>query len=150
MNVRRYCVMLFTVLAFAGVLSCQAPQDDQAIINGHLQTMAKAASERDSKQVMGFLHVDFIGNKSLRKNQMYGLMYAHFQRNPAITVLMTDVVITVTGDEATSEFKLLLTGGENIVPERLRWLQVALQWVRVDAEWKIREASWRDVGTKPE
>jgi len=109
--------------------------------------MARAASAKDSNAILRNLTEDFVGNQSLRHGQMHALMYSYFQQNKFITITMTDTQITVQDPQAQSQFKLLLTGSEQILPERLRWLQVNLVWIKVAGEWRIKEAGWRDVTT---
>lgn len=144
--IARQTVLLFALCWL--LYGCSSPPDDASQIHANLDAMAIAAGRKDSRALMDYLSVDFLANEAMRKPEMFGMVYAYFQQNPIITVTLMDTAITVQEDTAQSHFKLVLTGGAQPVPERLRWLEVELQWVRLDAQWKIHRAKWRDVGSQ--
>lgn len=147
-NVRPRNVRWFTFCVLALFAGCSQPPTDAELIAAQLQVMAKAASTKDSKIILRYLTEDFIGNQSLPRSQMHALLYSYFQRNNSITVAMTDTHITVQDQQAECAFKLLLTGSDKILPERLRWLQINLVWRKTQEGWQISAANWRDVSTQ--
>ncbi len=140
-----YWVTLYLLVLLT---ACSSPPSDADLITSQLHDMAKAAAVKDSKVILRNLTEDFVGNQSLRRSQMHALMYSYFQRNKVITVTMTDIHITVQDQQAEGALKLILTGSDQIVPERLRWLQVDLSWRKTQDGWQINAASWRDVSTQ--
>ncbi len=126
---------------------CFAPSDEASRVRAAMSAMSKAAEHKDSRVLMAYLSADFVAQQAWRKPQMLGLVYGYFQQYPVITVTLMDMTVSVQGDTAESHCKLLLTGSEQVLPERLRWLELELHWVKVASEWKIRTAQWRDVGS---
>lgn len=131
-----------------GFISCSAPPDEASQIRANLSAMAKAAEHKDSRELLTYLTADFVAHQGWRKPQMFGIVYGYFQQNPVITVTLMDTEVSVQGDSARSHGRLLLTGGEQVLPERMRWLDVELNWVRRDSQWKIHKATWHNVGSE--
>ena len=142
------CLRWFAFCLLGQLMACSQPPTEAEVIAAQLQIMAKAVSAKESKPVLRYLTEDFVGNQSLRRNQMHALMYSYFQQNKSITVTVTDRHITVQDQHAASDFKLLLTGSDQLLPERLRWLQVNLSWVKTQDGWQIDKASWQDVSSQ--
>jgi hypothetical protein len=140
-------VKLFTVCWL--LYGCTSPPDDASQIRADLDAMVAAAGRKDSRALLDYLSVDFLANQAIRKPQMFGMVHAYFQQNPVITVTLMDTDVNVQEGTAQSHFKLVLTGGTQLLPERLRWLEVELQWVKLESQWKISRANWHDVGSQP-
>ncbi|MBI3562777.1 MAG: nuclear transport factor 2 family protein [Gammaproteobacteria bacterium] len=142
-------IILGLSLCYLVLVGCSpALEDDSHRIRQRLEAIQQLAKKKDSAALLGFLTEDFTGNQYLAKSQMQGLMTAYFWQNPVITITLSEVEITVTAEQISGDFKLLLTGGEGVVPDRLRWLSVKTQWVKLNGRWLIRRAQWQDVGSE--
>ena len=58
-------------------------------------------------------------------------------------VFVTRTVVEVSGDRATAQLDVTLTGTSRWLPERVRALAVRVQWRRRQGQWKAVAASWQ-------
>lgn len=118
--------------------------DDEDLIQQRLQQMAKAVEIR---QVSGFLagiHADFMGQRTLRKSNLAGLLLLHFRQHPSISVRLTDVDIQIDKDWATVTLKAHLSGQDGWLG-RGRQLDIQSRWQKVDGDWQVERARWQEL-----
>ena len=110
--------------------------------------MATAVEEGRVLDAMAMVADDFEGRQGrvLRKD-LLGLLSLH--RNRFRTVGITRLPAQVTSDGgnfASARFQVLLTGGQGLLPERGRAIQVDSTWLREGGDWLLWRADWSDTG----
>jgi ketosteroid isomerase-like protein len=123
---------------------CSEPPDEQQI-RENLNRAVDAVRAREPKSVVEHLTEDFIGQERMTTEQVRRFMLAQFFRNQNINVVITGLKISVEGDSARVEFRAVLAGGLNWLPERLDYYQINSRWRKRDGDWRIHRASWKPV-----
>ena len=141
--VRRHslCLLVLTALLWGG---CSEPIPDEARIRQRIDSMSAATAEKDLSAVMTPIHEDFLGNRQIRKPNLKGLVYLHFNRHKHVHVFVHDVQIQLKGETAEVSCDLILAGRNELVPEQGRVLQVKSEWKKIDGDWWVVSASWQD------
>lgn len=135
---------LFFAMVFVILQGCdKASMDDRALIQQRLQQMARAVEQR---QVAGFLEgvdKDFLGQGSLRKANLAGLLLLQFRQHPAITVRLTAVEIQLgEASRATASFEAHVSGQGGWLGQG-RELHIQSRWHKHAGEWRVERARWR-------
>ena len=125
-------------------LGCSEPVPDEARIRQLIEQMAIATREKDLSGVLTPIHEDFLGNERIRKANLKGLVFVHFQRHKNVHVFVHDVEVVVTGLEATVTCHVIMAGRNELLPEQGRVLKVTSQWQKIADDWQVISASWHD------
>ncbi|MFO7603686.1 MAG: hypothetical protein R6X06_07710, partial [Gammaproteobacteria bacterium] len=71
--------ILVLMLALQCLAACQpAVTDDRTLIQQRLQAMGQAVENRQARGVLAAVHEDFLGQGSIRKANLAGLLLLHF------------------------------------------------------------------------
>jgi len=137
---------LLTIILTTALLltACSKPPDEQQI-RDNLDQVVKAVKDRKPKAVVEHLADDFLGQEQMTAEQVRQFMIAQFFRNQNINLVVTGLKITVEGDTARVDFRAVVTGGMNWLPERVDYYQINSNWVKRDGDWLIHRASWKPV-----
>lgn len=136
---------LILLLATALLLTaCSKPPDEQQI-RDNLDLVVKAVKDRKPKAVVEHLADDFLGQEQMTAEQVRQFMIAQFFRNQNINLVVTGLKVTVEGDTARVDFRAVVTGGVNWLPERVDYYQINSGWVKRDGDWLIHRANWKPV-----
>lgn len=139
----RYITFLLAMLLGTGC--SEPPPDDEVLINRHLSSMLQAAQSKDLDRFLSYLDEEFLGNGRIRKANIKGMLFLHFNRNKHLHVLMRVAEMQIDGAEATVLTHVVTAGREeNLLPERGKVLEIKSRWVKRDDDWRMVEASWRD------
>jgi len=137
---------LFTIIVTTALLlsACSKPPDEQQI-RDNLDQVVKAVKDRKPKAVVEHLADDFLGQEQMTTEQVRQFMIAQFFRNQNINLVVTGLKISVEGETARVDFRAVLTGGMNWLPERVDYYQINSSWVKRDGDWLIHRANWKPV-----
>lgn len=124
--------------------ACTSPPDEQQI-RENLDQVVAAVQQRQPKKVVAHLHSGFLAQQRMGVEEIRRFMIAQFFRNQKINILVTGLRISVEGDVATVDFRAVVSGGANWLPERVDYYQLRTHWVRQDGDWLMRDASWQPV-----
>lgn len=141
-----WVVLVSCITFLLQCVGCSQSLTPEEQVRAELSRLVQAVTKQDIQILQNALTTDFRGNQLVTKNQMVGLAYTYFQQNRTVTATTIQVTVVVHNDQARTLFKVMLTGSEDVLPQRLRWLEVTLNWVKVEEQWKIQSAVWRDVG----
>lgn len=138
-----------SVLALSLVLTAcgKEPSIEQQII-ASLETMEADAEEGRFMDFMTHVAQDFKGQQGALNRQDFQ-RFMVLQINKTRRVYATFLPIKVIGipamvgePEAKATFRLLLTGGEGLLPERGQLFDVSTAWVREGGDWLLLSADW--------
>ena len=116
--------------------------DDTALIHQRLQQMEKSAENRQTSAFLEGIHTDFLGQGSLRKANLAGLMLQHFRQHKSISVSLSEVDIQLEMPTATVTFIAQLHGQAGLFGHGRR-LGIQSRWRKVDGEWQMERARWQ-------
>ena len=137
------------LLALAGCLlvACSDPLSDEAQIRQRLDSMVDGLAERNARAVMAPLADDFsAATWNLDPRGVRLLLEREMRAHERLRARVHDFSVDLHGqDRATAEFRVILTGGSGLIPERGRWYRVNTGWRRDGSDWMIISASWEDV-----
>src|SRR5690554_3662138 len=136
-----------------GLFACsKEPSIEQQII-AVLETMEEDAEAGQFMDFMKHVAKDFQGQQGALERQdflRFLLLQINEHRRVQATFFPINVASTptLTGEpEATATFRLLLTGGEGLLPEsgqifnvRTGWLKDGGRWLLVAADWETPQA----------
>lgn len=143
-----YAAAIVSCITFSlAVMACSRTASPEEQVRIQLNRLVQAAADRDIAVLQDGLTMDFRGNQTLAKKQLVTLIATYLQQNRSVTVTTMNITIRLDNDRVISQFKLLLTGSDDVLPDRLRWLEVTLNWVNIENSWRIQSALWRDVGS---
>lgn len=133
-------LLLLTLLLGA----CSAPPAEEQIRN-ELDEAVTAIKARKPREVIAHLTEDFLGQQRMTQDQVRAFMVAQFFRNQNINIVITGLKINVTGDSAEVNFRAVLSGGQNWLPDRLDYYEINSGWVKQGGDWLIQRADWKPV-----
>ncbi|MGW8248129.1 MAG: hypothetical protein ACWGOV_08455 [Acidiferrobacterales bacterium] len=135
-------LVLFVTLIVVG---CTRTSDED-LIKQNLDQAIDAVKARQPKAVVKHLTQDFVGQEQMSSEDVRRFMIAQFFRNQKINIVTTGLSITVdNAQQAHANFRVVVTGGVDWIPERLDYYQVETDWVKQDGDWLIRAAKWKPV-----
>jgi len=136
----------FLLIFIALVATACTRTSDEDQIRQALDQAIEAVKARQPKEVVKHLTQDFVGQKQMSAEDVRRFMIAQFFRNRKINIVTTGLNITVENtQQARANFRVVVTGGMDWIPERLDYYQVETDWVKQDGDWLIRAASWKPV-----
>ena len=121
---------------------CARTPDEQQIREA-LAAMADAVEEKAPRRFVAYLAEDFQDQEGRDVDGVRALMRLHFLSNRKLGVFVTRTVVEVSGDRATAQLDVTLTGTSRWLPERVRALDLRVEWRRRQGQWKAVAASWK-------
>ena len=141
-------------LAFWALLMCltlascgKAPTVEQQII-ASLETMEADAEDGRFMDFMSHVAKNFKGQQgALGRQDFQRYMMLQVNENRRIYVNFFPIRVVGTPElagepKASASFRLLVTGGKGILPERGQLLDVNTSWVREGGKWLLLSADW--------
>ena len=74
---------------------------------------ADLAEAKDIKGILENVSKDYKDPEGNDRNALKGLLFVYFQGYEKVGVFVRDIQVTVDGDEAEAQVKVILTGGED-------------------------------------
>ena len=139
---RYACVFsLFLPLLFA----CSKPLPDEKQIAAAIEQLQQATEKKQLRTVMQFFSDDFRGRHQMNKAALQARVYMHFRQNPRVTVYVSNVDIQMNKDQATVSCHLLVTGSQDVMPDKGRLYRIESAWRKDKGTWRIFKADWKDI-----
>lgn len=144
----RTAALLVVLAVLAGLLAgCSAPLPDEEKIRQRLDGMVDGLAERNARAVLAPLADDFSADTwNLDPRGARLLLEREMRAHQRLRARIHDFSAELHGDDrASAEFRVILTGGSGLIPERGRWYRVRTGWRREGSDWMMISASWEDV-----
>ncbi len=139
--IRRIAILLPLLLLGA----CGEPLPLQQAIAENTRAIQQAMEEKDRSGVLDHLSVEFSANDQLDREAVGVMLLRHFIAHRNITVSILDSSISPHpgyANLAEAHYSVIITGAENLLPERARVTQVDALWRLEDGEWRLYEIRW--------
>lgn len=146
-------VLLFAVLCAALIApGCKKPQSDEELIKAMIAETAELARAKDIKGILENVSEEYKDQQGNDRNALKGILFIYFQGYETVGVFVRDTQVTVEGDQAQAQVKVILTGGEDpdtlggVVPKSGGGYLIDMNLVREDGDWMVIRATWTDIG----
>ena len=126
----------------------KAPTVQQQIV-ASLEAMETAAEEGRPLDLMGHVSKQFKGQQGgMQRADFQRYMLLQLNKNRRMYANFFPITVTVTPDvvgapEATARFRLLVTGGNGLLPDQGRLFDVQTNWIREGGDWMLIGADWK-------
>ncbi len=134
------------LLALAsGLLACGRPDDPQAALEAAVQRLQDALEDRDADAVLALLDARFRAQDDLDREwarKTMALMFLRYQQVKVMAVARSSRVDPAAGRIGRTEAQVLVTGAQELIPERVTPDAVRIEWWREGEDWKLRDLRW--------
>ena len=137
--------MLTTFLSVGLLVACADELSvDQQII-ATLRNMESAAEEGEHFEFMAHFSDSFSGQQNtMDRRGFHRFMIFQINQNRRLQAQFFPIHVQETGEnQATANFRLLITGGGGLLPERGQLFAVETRWLREDGDWMLEKADWK-------
>jgi hypothetical protein len=112
-----------------------------------LRNMESAAEQGEHFEFMGYLAESFSGQNGLMdRREFHRFMIFQINRNRRLHAQFFPIYVQEAGiEKATAQFKILVTGGAGLLPDRGQLFAVKTQWQHTDGDWLLSVADWEAV-----
>jgi len=139
------------VLAAWLLSACQQELSVQQQVIATLENMEQAAEEGRHMDFMGYVADDFSAQSgTLDRRGFHRFMIFQINENRRLHAQFLPIYVQETSTsesttEAMARFRILITGGAGLLPERGQLFAVETAWVRDGSDWLLRKADWQPV-----
>ena len=137
-------------LLIALLTACAEPEGPEQAIKSQISVMESALAERSPLDFLDSLSESFLGGKSgqldMDKEAAKKMLAVYFLRYHRIRISVTQIEIELDPYEpqlATASARVVLAGGESLLPNSAGFYQVDSQWRDFDGGWKITRLQWQ-------
>ena len=139
---RHFAACLFVLILLAG---CGKELSVEQQIIATLRNMEVAAEEGEHFAFMEYLADSFKGQQgSMDRRDFHRFMIFQINQNRRLQAQFFPIFVKETGEgQASANFKILITGGGGLLPERGQIFEVDTAWIRADGDWLLDNANWK-------
>ena len=119
---------------------------DQQII-ATLRNMEYAAEEGEHFEFMAYVADSFSAQQgSMDRRGFHRFMIFQINQNRRLQAQFFPIYVQETGEnQASAHFRLLVTGGGGLLPDRGQLFAVETRWLREGGDWLLENAEWKAV-----
>jgi hypothetical protein len=138
------CV-LACVLVLLAACSDELTVEQQVIVT--IREMEARIEAGERRPFLAYISEDFRGqDSSLNHDQLRALLILQMNRYPRLQAQLFPIRVVETGEGvATADFRALVTGGPDWIPESGQLFEFKTHWRREDDEWRLIAADWEPV-----
>ena len=129
------------------LLACGKPDDPQVLLEGAVQQLQDALEAERTRDVMAMLDPRFRAQDELDADWARKTMTLMFLRYAQVRVVAVSSRSSLkdgaNGTLGLTEARVLVTGAQGLIPERLEPYAVTLHWRREGDDWKLRDLYWK-------
>lgn len=144
----RHTFLVFVLLwVFAGLAACSQPLTVEQQVITVIRDMEASIEAGKRRDFMEHVSEDFTGQGAIdNRDQLNAMILYQFGRHKKIQAqfLPIRVTPTMTG-EAEAFFRVLLTGGDGLLPDSGQMYSMVTRWREDDGDWMLVSARWKTV-----
>ena len=116
-----------------------------------LQSMEETAEAGEHFKFMGHVTDSFRAQQgTMDRREFHRFMIFQINQHRRLHATFFPIYVNESGeDKASAHFRLLVTGGGNLLPESGQLFEVETQWLLDGGDWMLDEANW-EVAQLPE
>jgi hypothetical protein len=132
--------VLFVLL----LVACSEELSVEQQIIATLRNMEAAAEDGQHLEFMGYVTDTFDGqNSSMGRREFHRFMIFQINQKRRLQAQIFPVHVQESGDnQATADFKILVTGGAGLLPDSGQLFEVDTIWLNSGGEWLLEKANW--------
>lgn len=141
-------VLVFALLSGGALWAVWPDPSDEEQIREAIRAVADGARGGDVAATMKPVSRDYVDEQGLTHGDVHGFLFREFKRRGGITVMLSDIDVTLHGDTAEADFHAVLADGIDIA---------SLDFAPGDADsftfhvWLARDrGKWRITGSRYE
>jgi hypothetical protein len=100
--------LLVTVLILP---ACKKPVSEEERIKTMINETAELARQKDIKGILEHISKDYKDPEGNDRNALKGILFVYFKEYEKVGLFVRDIQVTVNGNEAEAQIKVILTGG---------------------------------------
>jgi len=126
------------------LVACGDSRSVEQKIIATLHTMEEAAEAGEHLNFMGHITDSFRAQQgSMDRREFHRFMIFQINQHRRLYATFFPIRVREAGeDKASANFRLLLTGGGNLLPESGRLFDVETRWLLQGGDWMLDEANW--------
>lgn len=139
-----FSVVKALVITAVGCMLLACTVDDETRVRESLSAMQQAVENRQAREFVSYLADGFEDQKGRDAKALRGYLAGLFIRNASIHVFLGSIDVQVNGNSARTSCLVTVTGGQGIIPERMRRVELLLEWKKHSGDWKVYRANWNE------
>ena len=138
---------LSAVLVTLLLAACGEKLSVEQQIIATLEVMEEAAEQGEHFEFMGYVADSFGGQQgSMDRREFHRFMIFQINQNRRLHAQFFPIHVRESGDnQASAHFKILVTGGGSLLPDRGQLFEVETRWLRDGSDWMLEKADWEPV-----
>lgn len=142
-----YRLLMVAMLLLTGISSCSKPMTTEQQIIATIRDMEAKIEDQQRRAFMEHIAEDFTGqNGAMNRDQVRALVVFQLNRHKNLQAQLFPIIVTASGEySATAQFRALVTGGPNWLPDSGQVYDFVTHWRLRDDEWLLQSASWTPV-----
>ncbi len=119
---------------------------DQQII-ATIRNMEYAAEEGEHFEFISYVADSFSAQQgTMDRREFHRFMIFQINQNRRLQAQFFPIYVQETGEGmASAHFRILMTGGGGLLPDRGQLFDVETHWLRDGSDWKLEKADWKVV-----
>lgn len=136
-----FSILLIPLLMLA---ACREQLSVEQQVIATIETMEAAAEEGRHLDFMGHIADGFQAQyESMDRREFHRFMIFQMNENRRLHANFFPIRVKQTGEDgALAEFRILVTGGGGLVPDRGQLFDVKTDWIRDGSDWLLLKADW--------
>lgn len=137
----------FAAFVFLLVQACGSePTLEQQII-AVINEMEENAETVERRDFMSRIDESFVGQEGeLDRDSFQRFMFYQWSQNQRLHAQLFPITVVRQGvNSAGASFKVLVTGGPNLLPDRGQLFDVTTSWVNREGRWLLVRADWAPI-----
>lgn len=134
-------ILLIALLLLSG---CREELSVEQQVIASIETMESAAEEGRHLDFMGHVADGFRAQyESMDRREFHRFMIFQINENRRLHANFFPIHVRQTGEAtASAEFRVLVTGGGGLIPDRGQLFDVKTDWVLDGGDWQLVKADW--------
>jgi len=136
--------LLLVALLSAGLHNCSKPLTVEQQVIAMIREMETRIEAGERRPFMSHITEDFNGqNGLLNRAELQRFVLLQLNRHQRLHAQLMPIHVSETGDgTAAANFKALITGGPNWIPDSGQIYEFETHWIKQDDEWMLQRANW--------
>jgi hypothetical protein len=119
-----------------------------------VHAIQKGVQDKELKAVLSHLSEKYRDQQGHDRESVKGLLLYYFLQHRHISVLLTNIDISIDGSSAVARFQAILTGrtgtgAGTVLPEAMNAFRFEVSFARESDVWKVTSAKWERFGDPP-
>jgi len=145
-------ILIGAVLAVLLLAGCSEELSVEQQVIATLENMEQSAAEEGKHfDFIGYVAEEFSGQSGfMDRREFHRFMLLQMNENRRLQAQFFPIHVQEKGTaknsiQASAQFKILITGGGGLLPERGQLFQVETEWRRDGSDWLLSKADWEPV-----